>query len=165
MFDQPLRRPVRRSLVQDQQVDLVDPEFPRALVERVQRLVVAVVADPDLGLDEDLRAVDAGAPDGVTDLALVEVGGGGVDVAVARGQRRLHCGDGLLGRRLEDPEPQGGDLDAVVQPEQWHGRAGHARHPSRWVSVRVKPGTDRASSAATERRLLSSTPVMAGRRP
>ena len=35
------------------------PELARALVEGVQRLVVAVVADPDLGLDEDLRAVDA----------------------------------------------------------------------------------------------------------
>ena len=49
----------RQRLVQDQQVDLVDAELAGALVEGVQRLVVAVVGDPDLGLDEDLRAVDA----------------------------------------------------------------------------------------------------------
>ena len=39
-------------LVQDEQVELVDAELADRLVERVQRLVVAVVADPDLGLDE-----------------------------------------------------------------------------------------------------------------
>jgi len=51
---------VGQGLVQDQQVDLVDAELARALVEGVQRLVVAVVGDPDLGLDEDVRAVDVG---------------------------------------------------------------------------------------------------------
>jgi hypothetical protein len=38
-----------QRLVQDQQVDLVDSELAGALVEAVQGLVVAVVADPDLG--------------------------------------------------------------------------------------------------------------------
>ena len=52
---------VGQGLVEDQQVDLVDAELAGALVEAVQGLVVAVVADPDLGLDEDLVAVDAGA--------------------------------------------------------------------------------------------------------
>jgi hypothetical protein len=33
--------------VQEQQVDLVDAELPGALVKTVQRLVVAVVGDPD----------------------------------------------------------------------------------------------------------------------
>jgi hypothetical protein len=62
-----------QGLVQDQQVELVDPEFACALVEAVQRLAVAVVADPDLRLDEDLRAVETGAADRLADLALVEV--------------------------------------------------------------------------------------------
>ena len=47
----------RQRLVQDQQVDLVDAELTGALLEAVQRLVVSVVADPDLGLQEDLRPV------------------------------------------------------------------------------------------------------------
>jgi hypothetical protein len=47
--------------VQDQQVDLVDAELAGALVEGVQRLVISVVADPDLGLQEDrcTAALDA----------------------------------------------------------------------------------------------------------
>jgi hypothetical protein len=47
--------------VQDEQIELIDSQLARALVERVQGLFVAVVADPDLGLDEDFRAVDARA--------------------------------------------------------------------------------------------------------
>jgi hypothetical protein len=46
--------PIRRWLVQDQQVQLIDPELSAGLLEGVQRLVVAVVADPNLGLNEDL---------------------------------------------------------------------------------------------------------------
>ena len=58
--------PVERAgqrLVEDQQVDLLDAELAGALLEGVQRLVVAVVADPDLRLDEDVGAVEAGGGD------------------------------------------------------------------------------------------------------
>jgi hypothetical protein len=48
-----------QRLVQDEQVDLVDAELGGALLEPVQRLVVAVVGDPDLRLDEDVGAVEA----------------------------------------------------------------------------------------------------------
>ncbi len=60
---QGLQRPVgrqglvelrRQRLVQDQQVDLVDAELAGRLLEAVQGLVVAVVADPDLRLHEHL---------------------------------------------------------------------------------------------------------------
>jgi hypothetical protein len=47
-----------QRLVQDEQVDLLDAELARALLEAVQRLVVAVVGDPDLRLDEDVGAVE-----------------------------------------------------------------------------------------------------------
>ena len=61
--EQPLGRPVRvdrrveglgQRLVQQVQVDGVEAELAGAHVERVQRSVVAVVADPQLGLDEQL---------------------------------------------------------------------------------------------------------------
>ena len=96
-LEQRLQRPVgleglvevgRQRLVQDQQVDLVDAELAGALVEAVQRLVVAVVADPDLGLQEDLPRGDAcERVHRFADLALVAVGGGRVDVAVAGVER------------------------------------------------------------------------------
>jgi hypothetical protein len=90
--EQLLQRPVRlqgpvelrgQRLVQDQQVDPVDAELAGALVEAVQGLVVAVVADPDLGLQEHVVPADAGIRDGLTDLPLVAVGRRGVDVPVA----------------------------------------------------------------------------------
>jgi len=46
----------------------------------------AAIADPDLGLDEHVGPVEIGGRDGLADLALVAVGGGGVDVAVAANQ-------------------------------------------------------------------------------
>jgi len=61
-----------QPLVQQKQVDLLDPELAGTLVERVQRLVVAVVADPDPRLHEDLRPVQTRAADALPDLALVE---------------------------------------------------------------------------------------------
>jgi hypothetical protein len=112
--------------VQDEQVDLLDAELGGALVEGVQGLVVAVVGDPDLGLDEDLGSIDAGGRDGLPDLAFVAVGGGGVDVPVADLERRFDCGGRLIRRALKDAESKGWHLDAVVERQ---GRDGH-----RWVS-------------------------------
>jgi hypothetical protein len=76
-----LERPVEgagQGLVEDEQVDVVDAELPAALLEAVQRLLVSVVGDPDLGLEEHLGAVEAGGADRLADLALVAVRGGGV---------------------------------------------------------------------------------------
>ena len=55
--------------------------------------------------------------------------GGGVDEPVARRDRRFDGADGLLGRALEDAEPERRHLDAVVQREEWT-RAGHWCHRS-----------------------------------
>lgn len=106
--------------MEDEEVNVVDAELAGTLVEPVQRLVVAVVADPDLGLDEHLVPVDPGSMDGLTDLTLVAVRGGGVDVPVAGAQRGLNRGAGLLRRGLEHPEPESGHLDAVVQLQLVH---------------------------------------------
>src|SRR4029079_15353846 len=87
-----LEGPVERRgqrLVEDQEVDLLDAELARALLEPVQRLVIALVGYPDLGLQEPLRAVKARRAHRVADLALVAVGGGSVDQAVPLAQRGL----------------------------------------------------------------------------
>jgi hypothetical protein len=90
--------------VQDQQVDLVDSELARALLETVQRLVVAVVADPDLGLQEHLRPVHIRTVNRLSHLALVTVSRRRVDVAVAGVQCGLDGRQGLVRRRLKDTE-------------------------------------------------------------
>jgi hypothetical protein len=104
-----------QGLVEDEQVDLLHTELSGALVEPVQGLVVAVVGDPDLGLEEDVGAVEPRSADRVADLALVAVGGGGVDVAVPGVERGADGAARLVGRRLEDAEAQRGQLDPVVE--------------------------------------------------
>jgi hypothetical protein len=101
--------------MQQQEIDLLDAELARALVEGVQRGLVAVIADPDLGLDEHVRGGSARAADAVPNFALVAVRGRGVDQSVADAQRRLDGRGGLLGRGLEDAESKRRHLDAVVQ--------------------------------------------------
>ena len=49
----------RQRLMQEQQVDLVDAQLGSALVERVQRGVVPIVANPDLRLQEHPTASNA----------------------------------------------------------------------------------------------------------
>lgn len=87
----------------------------------MQGLFVAVVADPDFSLQEDGGPVQGGRADGLADPALVAVSRGGVDMAVARLQGGGHCLAGLRWRCLEDAEPEGRYLDAVVQCDGFHG--------------------------------------------
>jgi hypothetical protein len=101
--------------VQDQQVDLFDAELGGAFLERVERRVVAAVADPDLRLEEDVGAVDPRAPDAFPDLAFVAVAGCRVDVPVADAQRLMDGGDRLFRRSLEDAVAECRQVDAVVQ--------------------------------------------------
>jgi hypothetical protein len=88
-----LERSVRRRrerLMEDQQVDLLDVELSGALLERVQRFVVSVVADPDLCFHEHVGAVNVQAVDRFADLALVAVSRGGVDVPIPSVERSAH---------------------------------------------------------------------------
>src|SRR3954468_19790339 len=149
--------------MKDEQVDLLDAELGCALLEPVQRLVVAVVGDPDLGLQEYLGAVEARGAHRVADLALVAVGGGRVDQAVAVAQRGLDGGGGLLGRALEDAEAESRHLDAVVQLQGRDCCRGHRCGPL----VAVVAGPSRTSSDAPltlprSRRLWYSTLMPAG---
>ena len=100
-----LQGPVKRRgqrLVEDQEVDLVDAELAGALLEAVPRLVVAVIGDPDLGLQEDLGPVRAGAMDCLADPAFVAVGRCGVDEPVARGVCRARGVPGIRWLVLRD---------------------------------------------------------------
>jgi hypothetical protein len=92
--------------VEDQQVDLVDAELSGALLEAMQRLVVSVVADPDLGLEEDLRPIHIGTVYGLSNLALVAVGRSSIDVPVSGIECHADGVSGLIGRRLEHTEPK-----------------------------------------------------------
>src|SRR5918996_3130422 len=61
----------------------IDTELPRTLLKTVQGVVVAVVADPDLGLQKHLGTVHTRGVNGLTHLPFVAVRGGSVDVPIA----------------------------------------------------------------------------------
>ena len=109
-----------QCLVEDQQVDLVHAELAGALLEAVQRLAVAVVGDPDLGLEED-RPNGRDRRRGVPRRPR----------ARCRTRRRCRCGGsrhrgraaapGLVGA-LEYAEAEGGGrFDAVVERQVLDG--------------------------------------------
>ena len=55
----------------------------------MQRLVVAVIAHPELGCDENLLAVNPTLLDSLTYLLFLEVSGGSVDEPIALGDSDL----------------------------------------------------------------------------
>ena len=63
----------------------------------MEGLVEAVVADPDLRLEENLITGNTGSPQAFADLGLVEVGGRGVDEPVALDEGGFNRPRGLLG--------------------------------------------------------------------
>jgi hypothetical protein len=80
----------------------------------MQRGVVAVVADPDLRLEEHFVSGNAGSAKTFTNLGLVEIRGCSVDEPVALGEGGFDRIRGLFGWTLKDPEADCGDLDAIV---------------------------------------------------
>jgi thioredoxin reductase (NADPH) len=125
----------RQRLVQNEQVDLVDTELAGALVEGVQRLVVAVVADPDLALDEHVAAVDARAADSLCHLALVTV----CEVM----SRSVVIATGVAWRRLGVPS-----LESMVGAGVFYGAAGSEAHAMLGQQVFVVGAGNSAGQAA-----------------
>ena len=101
--------------VQEVQIEMVETELAQAPVEGVQGSVEAVVAHPELGRDEDLRTVDAAAPDTLADFGLVHVGGRCVDQSVSAPDRGHDGLRGLLRAALVDAKAEGRHGDTVVQ--------------------------------------------------
>src|SRR5947208_1423739 len=60
-------------LVKQEKIHVVEAQSPQAALEANERLVVAVVAEPQLRRDEQFTAVESGAADALADLALVVV--------------------------------------------------------------------------------------------
>jgi hypothetical protein len=111
---------VPEGLVDQVQIQVVEAEPGQRLGEGSLGAVLAAVLDPQLGGDEQLVPRDAAGGDGPADGLLVVVGLGGVEVAVADGEGVADRLGGLVGRDLEDPEPQDRQLDAVVEGDEAH---------------------------------------------
>ncbi len=100
----------RHRPVDQVEVDVVEAEAAETGLEGRQSRVVTLLGVPELGRDEDVLAGDARGRDRGADALLVAVGPGGVDVAVAGIERLFDHLLRVLGRHLEDAEPELGDL-------------------------------------------------------
>ena len=114
---------LRQRPVDQEQVDGVDAQVGERLVGGLECVVVRVESVVELAGDEHLVARDVGPVDALTDLLLVAVHLGRVDVAVADVERGPHRVDRLLRLDLEHTETELRDLDAVVEGDEWdcHG--------------------------------------------
>src|SRR5437762_1768153 len=73
----------------------------------------------------------------IADLALVAVGRGSIDEAVARSECRPDCIARLIRGRLEHAETECGHLDAVVEGDGFHGTS--AKSSGGFVSGSSRP--------------------------
>jgi hypothetical protein len=120
----PLAVVVAERLVDQVQIEVVEPESAQRVVERALGVVLDAagrgVLDPELGGDPELLTCDAAGLDGRTHGVLVAVGGGGVEVAVAGLEGGLDRLLGLVVGDLEDAESDDGHRDAVVEGDGLH---------------------------------------------
>ena len=136
------------GLVEQQQVEVVHVQAAQRGVDVLFALLVGVALGKQLGGDEELLARDAAAVDHAAHGLLVEVGVGGVHMAVADlyglGQVLLD-----LGRRHEkDAVAYLGNLVAVV-----HGELDHGETPFSW-----RHATFRGMHSCKRARLLRTSP-------
>src|SRR5665811_2109362 len=111
------------------EVDIFQSEFGPALLERIQRGLVALIGVPQFRGDEEVLAGEVGFGDRFADAFLIGVELRGIDVAVAGLERLGYGGFGFGKRHLEQTESELGDLDAMSEIDG--GNAGvHMRAPS-----------------------------------
>ena len=124
---------VAERLVDQIQVEVVNPELLKRSLERTSRLLLALMLNPELRRDEQLLARDAARLDPATDGFLVAVRRSRVERLVPGGNRLDDHLLRVLGWNLEDAEAEDRHLDAVVQGD---GRNGLHRCP--FASVRPR---------------------------
>ena len=142
------------------------PSLPALLSNAVQGLVVAVVADPDLGLEERRGAPDSAH--GLADLPLVAVRGGGVDVPVAGRRRPRRRSGSSSGGVWNTPRPMGGISTPLFRgvpggspsrrSESWRSVprlvASQALSSASWASIDGADGAQRVRAEQEQRRRL-----------
>ena len=138
------QRDLRIGPVQQQQVDLAQPQPHQAIARRALELARGEMARPDFGGDEHVVALDARGAQAFADLALVVVHLRGVDVAIAEPQRLLDdAGAGAAaqfpGAEPEQRNPRAIGLDARYGCARGHASAIPLRRLRRADDARVRP--------------------------
>ena len=100
-------------LVDQHKVHIVGAQLFQRCIDRSLRLLIAAVADPDLGGQKQPVARYAAIGDGSTYAFLVKISLRGIDAPVANGDRLQHAAFGILRRDLKNAVAQHRNFDAV----------------------------------------------------
>ena len=103
------------GLVDEVEVEVVKLQTVQAALELCFGGIVAGAVQPQFGGDEDVFPLDTARTDGAADLFFVEVGGSGVDVAVAAGDGIYDDAFAFFRGHLIDAEAEHRDGNAVGQ--------------------------------------------------
>lgn len=96
------------------EVEIVETQFLHRYIESFQRIVIAVVLDPELGRDEEVFPGDAAFFDGGSDAFFIAVGSNRIDQAVAQFQGRTDGFFCFCGFRLIDAVTKHRHFNAVI---------------------------------------------------
>jgi len=106
--------------VQQYQVEIIGTKLLQGHIDGLQRILIAIIANPDLGGEEQFLAIDAGILDALADFRLVEVRLCGVYMAVPGLDGLTHAALGIVLADLEDAVPDLRDFDAVDELHIFH---------------------------------------------
>ena len=108
------------GLMHQQQVDIVGAQFAQAIIDAYCRTLLAGVADPHLGGDEQLVARDAALLDGSAHTLFILIVLGGVDTAVAHLDGFQHAALAFGRGEPEYAKSQHRHLHTIVQLNCFH---------------------------------------------
>ncbi len=111
--DAGLERHRRVRPVDEQEVDLIEPERVQALLRGTAKIRRADVGPPHLGRHEDRIAGHAGGAQALADFPFVGIHGRGIEMAIAGFERCADETDALFALEGPGAEPDGGDLGAI----------------------------------------------------
>src|SRR5262245_49361853 len=166
------KRHFRVRPVDEQEIDPGELQLLQALIERALEVGGGKLVVKDLGGDENMLALEAGgaqpATQSLTDLALVAVALGGVNVTITDTERGLDRVDADRVHERHGAEPDRGNPCAVGFDEI-HGMPPHSEAPSSQHFQRPEGAVLIASQTQTGywmprlRRTVTGCPAFAGR--
>src|SRR5436309_9117506 len=115
----------------EEEIDMIGAERIETVGKAARHILRREIVRCDLGGEEDRVALDPGAGDGAPDLALVAIGLGRVDMAIAELERIFHRAFALRAVELPGAEAERWDLGPLDRDEDHaasaeRGNGGHS---------------------------------------
>ena len=132
---------VGERLVEQHQIQIIQTQLPQRILDGFTSLGIAVMLDPHLCGNEQLAAVDAAIADALTDLRLIHIRLGSIDMPVSHLDGILNASSGLVPGHLKNAKAQFRHRHAIAQRYVFHIATFLAVHSSERLSLMVETGS------------------------